>query len=185
MERYISLLRGINVSGKNVIKMASLRTSFERIGFHDVTTYVQSGNIIFSVKKSSIKKLEQIISQQIKNEFGLEIPTIVLTTKTLEEVIAGNPFVKDTKKNPAFFHITFLKTTPENVDMNEIEAKKMEGEEIMFVTHAFYLYCPLGYGNTKLNNNFLEKKLKIIATTRNWKTTNELLRIAGAAMEKK
>ena len=185
MERYISILRGINVSGKNLIKMAALRTSFENLGFGDVTTYVQSGNIIFSAKKTAIKNLEEEIYQQIKVDFGFEIPTIVLTLEILQKVIAGNPFVNDSKKDPAFFHVTFLSSTPDNVDIKEIEAKKQEGEEIIFENNVFYLYCPVGYGNTKLNNNFLEKKTKVNATTRNWKTTNELLKIARAPMEPK
>ncbi len=185
MERYISILRGINVSGKNLIKMTGLRTSFENLGFSDVTTYVQSGNIIFSGKKTSLKKLEQSIHQQIKKDFGFEIPTIVLTMEVLEKVISGNPFLKDPKKDPAFFHVTFLGSKPEKVDMKEIEAKKQEEEEIIFENNVLYLYCPLGYGNTKLNNNFLEKKLKVNATTRNWRTTNELLKLALVPIENK
>lgn len=176
--RYISILRGINVSSKNLIKMAALKMSFERMGFTDVITYVQSGNIIFSSKKIAIKLLEQKIREQTKKDFGFEIPTIVITKEYLEDIIAENPFTNHSEKDPSFFHVTFLASTPEAVDMKVIEAKKQEGEEIVFGKNVFYLYCPRGYGTTKLNNNFLEKKVQVTATTRNWKTTNKLWEIA-------
>lgn len=185
MERYISILRGINVSGKNLIKMTALKSSMENLGFLNVTTYVQSGNIIFSAKKTSVIDLEKIIQQQIKVDFGFEIPIIVLTIKNLEEIIANNPFLKDPKKDDSFFHVSFLSCNPTKIDMQEIEIKKLENEEIIFGSKVFYLYCPHGYGNTKLNNNFLEKKLKVNVTTRNWRTTNELLKIAKTPSDKK
>lgn len=185
MERYISILRGINVSGKNLIKMAGLRTSFENLGFPDAITYLQSGNIIFSGQKTPVRNLEQSIHQQINKDFGFKIPTIVLTTESLEKIISGNPFINDPKKDPAFFHVTFLNSTPEKVDIKEIEVKKQDGEEFFCTDRAIYLYCPKGYGNTRLNNNFFEKKLKVDATTRNWKTTNQLLKIALTPIENK
>ena len=178
MNRYISILRGINVSGKNLIKMAELRATFEKMDFQHVSTYVQSGNIIFSGKKIEEQNLEQIITQQLKNDFGLEIPNIVLAKDTLQKIIAGNPFAKHPDKDPAFMHVTFLASTPGNFNTGEIDARKLEGEEFYCTDKAIYLYCPKGYGSTKLNNNFLEKKLKVTATTRNWRTTNKLLEIA-------
>lgn len=178
MNRYIAILRGINVSGKHLIKMADLRSTFEKMGFQQVTTYIQSGNIIFSGKKINENKLEDAISRQLKKDFGFDTPVIVLTGKDLEKVIVENPFVKHPGKKPEFMHVTFLASAPKSFNMEEIEAKKMEKEEIVYRDKVIYLYCPNGYGNTKLNNTFLEKKLQVTATTRNWKTTNELLKIA-------
>lgn len=178
MNRYISILRGINVSGKNLIKMAQLRLTFENMGFQQVSTYVQSGNIIFSGKKIQKSDLERIISEQLKKDFGLEIPNIVLTKDELEKIIAGNPFEKDPEKDSSFMHVTFLASPPVNFNSGEFDAKKLEGEEFSCMEKAIYLYCPKGYGNTKLNNNFFEKKLQVTATTRNWRTTNELFKIA-------
>jgi uncharacterized protein (DUF1697 family) len=86
--------------------------------------------------------------------------------------------VKDSDKNHTFLHVTFLSSKPNIYYYKQIEDKKLGGEEIFFSDQAVYLYCPNGYGRTKLNNNFLEAKLKVGATTRNWKTTNELLKIA-------
>ncbi|MCK9403428.1 MAG: DUF1697 domain-containing protein [Chitinophagaceae bacterium] len=178
MTTYISIVRGINVSGQKLIKMDALRKSYENLGFHDVTTYVQSGNVIFAGNDIELNNLEQKISRQIEKDFGFEVPVIVLTIDKLKQVIDNNPFLKDPNKDQTFLHVTFLSSKPEHYDHKTIEDKKQNGEEIFFSDNAVYLYCPNGYGRTKLTNNFLEAKLKVGATTRNWKTTNELLKIA-------
>lgn len=196
--RYISILRGINVSGHKLIKMDVLRKSYENLGFHNVVTYLQSGNIIFSAKKTvtneatqeeavaknaapeeaSPKELARTISRQIEKDFGFDVPVIVLSANQLNEVIENNPFAEDSTKDKTFLHVTFLSSFPGDVNIHALEEKKQGDEEVSLVGNAVYLYCPHGYGRTKLTNNFLETKLKVIATTRNWKTVNELLRIA-------
>ena len=178
MTTYISLLRGINVSGQKLIKMEALRKSYEKLGFQNVTTYVQSGNVIFSGNKVKPDQLVLSISQQIEKDFGFIVPVIVLTVDKLKQIIDSNPFSKHVNKEPSYFHVTFLSSKPQKIESDKIEEKKLNGEEIAFSDNAVYLYCPNGYGKTKLNNSFLETKLKVKATTRNWKTTNELLRIA-------
>lgn len=178
MTTYISILRGINVSGKNIIKMDALRKMYKNLGFENVTTYVQSGNVVFVSKNIATDKLGHKISGQIKDEFGLDVPVIVLTIDQLKRIVENNPFLKEQSKDRIFFHVTFLSTIPDNYDVKTIEDKKQSGEEIFFADNAVYLYCPNGYGQTKLTNSFLEAKLKVGATTRNWKTTNELLKIA-------
>ncbi len=178
MKTYISILRGINVSGQKLIKMEALKKSYESLGFQNVTTYVQSGNVVFKTSETEPEKSEQLIYNQIEKDFGFEVPVIVLTAEKLKQVIDHNPFVIDPAKDPAFLHITFLSSKPESFDRSKIEEKKQDGEEISFTDEVIYLYCPNGYGRTKLNNNFLESKLKVTATTRNWKTANELLKIA-------
>lgn len=178
MVTYISILRGINVSGKNLIKMDALRAMYESLGFQNCVTYIQSGNVVFLSKKSTPEKLASTISNQIKQEFGFEVPVLVMTIDTLEVVIANNPFVKDKKKDNTFFHVTFLEVSSVVKDYDSILDKGREGEEIDITSMAVYLYCPLGYGSTKWTNTFFESKLKVRATTRNWKTTLELLKIA-------
>ncbi|MBS1745691.1 MAG: DUF1697 domain-containing protein [Bacteroidetes bacterium] len=178
MATYISILRGINVSGKNLIKMDALKKMYEGLHFKNVKTYIQSGNVIFSTQTGEVKKIADKIVKQIKNEFGFDVPVIVLTVDKLREIIQQNPFINDKQKDIACLHVTFLKVAPNEFDKKSIEEKKSEGEEIEFGSDAVYLYCPGGYGQTKLNNNFLENKLKVDATTRNWKTANVLLEMA-------
>ncbi|MCO5253815.1 MAG: DUF1697 domain-containing protein [Bacteroidetes bacterium] len=176
MTTYISILRGINVSGQKLIKMEALRKSYENLGFRCVTTYVQSGNDVFSGDKAKLDELAQTITRQIKKDFGFDVPVIVLTIDKLKQIIDNNPFLND--KDKTFLHVTFLSSKPQMIDLKTIEEKKLSGEAISFTDNAVYLYCPNGYGKSKLSNNFLETKLKVGATTRNWKTTNELLKIA-------
>lgn len=178
MTTYISILRGINVSGKNLIKMDALRKLYEGLGYQNVISYVQSGNVVFTSDDSNPHELELKISRQIDKDFGINVPIIVLTIERLKRIIEDNPFSKDSDKEPAFLHITFLFSQPESPNLKTIENKKQNEEEILILNDVVYLYCPNGYGRTKLTNNFLEAKMNINATTRNWKTTNELLRLA-------
>jgi uncharacterized protein (DUF1697 family) len=152
---------------------------YESLNFVDIQTYVQSGNVIFSSKESDIKKLETQIKAQIEREFGFEVPIIVLIIENLASIIKHNPFANDSQIDISFLHVTFLADQPKEIDQKGIEAKKQPGEEIEFAENAIYLYCPNGYGTTKLHNTFLESKLKVQATTRNWKTVNELLKLAS------
>jgi Uncharacterized protein conserved in bacteria len=176
MKTYISILMGINVSGKNTVKMDELRKLFEGLNFQKVTTYVQSGNIVFSASQIETGEIEKLIHSQIIKELGLDLPVIVFTKETLKQIIDKNPFAKDKEK--AFLHFTFLAKSIVDFNKDVVESKKANDEEICIVENVVYLYCPNGYGKTKLSNTFLESKLKVTATTRNWKTATELLKIA-------
>lgn len=178
MTTYISILRGINVGGHKLIKMDTLRNMYESLNFKDVKTYVQSGNVIFSYNKTDLKELEDIISKQIEKNLGHIVPVIVLTKEKLMRIIEQNPFSKDPEKDSSFLHVTFLANSYKEFNKDIFEEKKQVGEDFQFNEDAIYLYCPKGYGETKLNNNFIESKLKVKASTRNWKTTIELLNIA-------
>ena len=166
------------MSGQKIIKMDALRKMYENLGFKSVKTYVQSGNVIFKSKGSKIDGVVQTISSQIKKDFGFDVPVIVLTIDKLKKIIENSPFSKDLRKDASFLHVTFLSLKPKSFEREVIETKRSNKEEISFSDDAVYLYCPDGYGISKLSNNFLETKLKVGATTRNWKTTNELLKIA-------
>ncbi len=178
MAKYISILRGINVVGKKIIKMNDLKKSYEKLNFIDVVTYIQSGNVIFHYKTEKTEALENLIYSRIKTDFNLEVSVIVLTPEKLHEIIKSNPFKDDSSKDISFLHVTFLKGTPGNFNWQSITEKITGDEEVAFTNEAVFLYCPHGYGKSKLNNNFLEKILKVPATTRNWKTTIKLQELA-------
>ncbi|HOY39199.1 MAG: DUF1697 domain-containing protein [Bacteroidales bacterium] len=178
MTTYISLLRGINVNGKNRITMDALRKSYGNLGFGSVRTYVQSGNVVFTANDAQAEELAQKITQQIKKDFGVDVPVIVLTIDQLQHIVDSNPFLEHGDTNENSLYITFLSSYPHNIDIPTIEAKKLRNEEVFFAGNAVYLYCHDGYGNTKLTTGFFETKLNLHATTRNWKTTNTLLQMA-------
>ena len=178
MTTYISILRGINVSGQRIIKMEALRQLYQNLGFTDVVTYIQSGNVIFRDNKSTPEELEKIIANQIQQQFGFIVPVVVLTISQLREIVEKNPFLKELSKDISFMHVTFLSSTPKSINHQQISDKRLPNEAVEIIEKAVYLYCPNGYGNTKLTNNFLESALKVTATTRNWKSTKMLLELS-------
>ena len=178
METYISILRGINVSGHRIIKMDALKKLFEGLNCHQVQTYIQSGNIVFKHPKIKPQELEQAITTAILKVFKLDVPVLVIDYKTLKQIIENNPFQKDKTKNVAYLHLTFLSSKPGKEQLKKLEEIKFPPNEFYISDNVIYLYCPNGYSNCKLTNNFIENKLKVTATTRNWKTTLELIQIA-------
>lgn len=180
MKTYICILRGINVSGKNIIKMDALKHSFGKLGFQEVISYIQSGNIVFRFNDEDPDKLAGRIKTQVQNDFSCDVPVQVYSIDEFSQIIKANPFAEDSTKDDNYLHVTFLAKPPKELNEEAILSKKTGDEEIVISEAAVYLYCPNGYGRTKLNNNFLEKKLKVASTTRNWKTTLNLLEIAAS-----
>lgn len=178
METYISILRGINVSGQKRIKMEDLKRLYAGLGFINIQTYIQSGNVIFQSDKAETHDLELKISSRINQEYSFEVPVIVMETDVLKNIIINNPFTSYPGKDESFMHITFLSSEPEPDKISKLNEIKYPGEEFVLIGNAVYLYCPNGYGNTKLNNGFFENKLKVVATTRNIRTSGELLKMA-------
>ena len=178
METYISILRGINVSGKRIIKMDALSKMFEKLKFKNTKTYIQSGNVVFQSPKTECEVLENQLSKQILKQFNLEVPVIVKSQKELIFVSKNNPFVNTRNEDITKLHVTFLSETPEQTNIDKIKVGIFGNDEFIISGKAIYLFCPDGYGNTKLSNAFFETKLKVTATTRNWKTIGELVKIA-------
>ena len=173
MTTYISLLRGINVSGHKPIGMEELRYLYKSLGFSNVQSYIQSGNVIFSSEESSISTLVTIIQKAINDSFGFEVVVIIRTKEELNKIIENTPY---SKQDISKLHVTFLSDSPKSIPIeemkNDIDTFLISGTEI-------YLFCPSGYGRTKLSNNFFEKKLKVNATTRNWKTVMKLFEMGN------
>lgn len=178
MPVYISLLRGINVSGKKKIKMAALKAMFEDLGFEAVITYIQSGNIIFKTKKTKEALLEKKIKTAIEKTFGYNVPTLVLSRAELAKLEKENPYRKRDLA-PNLLHFTLLATPPSSEKIQSVQAMEFPGEEFTITDRIVFLCLPNGYGRTKLNNNFFESKLKVQATTRNLKSINKILELSN------
>lgn len=176
MSTYIALLRGINVSGQKIIKMADLKLLFEAQGFQNVQTYIQSGNVVFSSVEKNISKLESNISSSIKKKFDFNVAVMVITPAKIEYVLDKNPFVK-MKKDIERLYVTFLSESPLKENIIKLNAIDFSPEEYFLDGRYIFLYVPNGYGKAKLNNNLFENKLKVSGTTRNWKTMSKLLEI--------
>jgi uncharacterized protein (DUF1697 family) len=175
MTTYICILRGINVGGNRMIKMDALRQLMSELGCSNVKTYIQSGNVVFQSEATEESILTQKISEAVTAKFGFEVPVLIINATEWAEILAKNPFLQDKSKDEAFFHITFLAAVPTEENKEKIKAGKSQDDDFYILDKAVYLYCPIGYSNSKLTNSFLENKLKTTATTRNWKTCKELL----------
>lgn len=178
MMTYISILRGINLGGHKTIKMEALKKMLSQLGFAAIHTYIQSGNIVYQYKKTDTKKLDFLIKEQIETVFGFDVPVITITINEFKKIRNSNPFLKDKLKEESFLHVSFLADKPASENLNKIIAVNYLPDEFKIIDKAVYLFCPNGYGKTKLSNTFFENKLKVNATTRNWKTTNELISMA-------
>lgn len=177
MLTYIALLRGINVSGQKKIKMADLKLHLEELNFENITTYIQSGNIIFTTNSKNIIKLEKLISDKIKEKYGFDVDVIIKTLTEFEYTLNNNPFIKQ-KKDPTKIYLTFLHSLPTETNIDQLKLVDYSSEEYIMDGKNIFFYAANGYGTAKMNNNFFEKKLKVIATTRNWKTINKLFELS-------
>lgn len=178
MEKYIAILRGINVSGKNIIKMKDLKSELDNLGFNNVITYIQSGNIVFEHEKIATNQLTAEIKQTIAKKFKLDVPVMVFEAKQWGEILKNNTFLAEEDIDVTKLHVTFLSCPPSSIYSSQIKLDHYLPDQLIITNEAIYLYCPNGYGKTKLTNNFFESKLKITATTRNWKTANKLLELS-------
>lgn len=167
---FIAILRGVNVSGQKMVNMAELRKQLSNKGLEDVQTYIQSGNIVFTSQIED-NQLVDIVQNCLLNHFGFEVPTLVVPSEKLDFIIDENPLRNiDISK----LHVTFLKQLPNRQLVEALPPSPNSNEEYRIIEDVIYVYCPDGYGRTKINNMFFERKLKVTATTRNWKTCLKL-----------
>ena len=176
---YITLLRGINVSGHKTILMDDLKGLFEKMNFEEVKTYIQSGNIVFKTGETvTDAELVQRIQQSITGRYNFFVPTFIRSREEMVNILADNPFLKEKDINPDWLHVTFLSDSPRQSDREGISKYDFSPDRFYLVRNEAYLYCPQGYGNTKISNLFFENRLKVSATTRNWKTVIKLVDLA-------
>jgi uncharacterized protein (DUF1697 family) len=176
--RCIAFIRGINIGRKNRIKMTDLKEVFESMGFKNVKTYLQSGNVIFNHNYGDIAEIAKDIEKEISKNFEFSVNVIIRTENELKNVVSNNPFIKESNIEIDKLHVTFLQDLPDPKIVLNLDINKDENEKFEVIGREIYLYLPNGYARTKLTNNVFEKRLKTIATTRNWKTTNKLLEIS-------
>jgi len=180
MKTYIILLRGINVSGHKKIKMTDLKQMLENIGMQNVQTYIQSGNIVLNVPDENVQILEKKVSDVITRNYGFEVPVLGIELASFIEIVNQSPFSEynDSERKNAYF--VLLKNKPETQLIQSLEEENYPNESFKTTQNCIYLTCKNGYGNAKCNTNFFERKLKVQATTRNYKTMVKLLEMTTA-----
>ena len=176
MAKYVALLRGINVTGKNMIKMETLRATFESLGYEHVKSYINSGNLVFETAKTADGKLAETIQDVIRREFGFDISVMVRPMAEIKEIVEWDPFAGQFESHKDV-HVFFLndKLTSEQ------EALLLEqgNENEIFAISGRHVACLLKIHITDsaVGKGFIDKKLKIAATGRNWRTVNKILEI--------
>jgi uncharacterized protein (DUF1697 family) len=174
MTTYISLLRGINVSGQKKVKMAELKSLYESIGLQNVITYIQSGNVIFRSNKNS-EILKVLLEQAIEKHFSFQVPITIITKDDFLMINKQLPFSDiDLELDGTKVLITFLSISPKTELADKLITYVKPPEKLIIRDKVIFLHCPDGYGKSKLSNNFIESKLKVVATTRNLKTLVKL-----------
>ena len=155
--------------------MADLKTLYENSGFENVSTYIQSGNVIFTSNETSKSSIKSKLENAITQEYGFYVPVYICTHEEMKNIFENSPFLESQEEeNGTKVLVTFLSSTPTQTDIDKVMSYVKEPEKLVVSNNIVYLYCPNGYGKSKLSNNFFESKLKVVATTRNWKTVKKL-----------
>ena len=187
MASHVALLRGINVGGRNKVPMAELREVVASLGHTGVSTYIQSGNVLFSTGEADAGKLAAALEAAISERFGLWAAVVVLSRDELADVLAANPYPDE--PNPRLVHVVFLNAEPPQDLLDRIAAAesavaaKGSRDTVRAAGQALYLHTPDGYGTSELAQAVLkilsppakQKKQAVVATARNWATATKLL----------
>jgi uncharacterized protein (DUF1697 family) len=179
MKTYVSFLRGVNMTGHNSIKMADLCLFYKDLDFVDAETYIQSGNVIFSYQTDLPEHdLSLIIERAILKKFNYNVPVMIRTIEEMKKLIRVNPFLTEENFDPSKMAVMFLYEEPLNAQVQKVINIDYPPDKFKIVGSEIFIYCPNGFGKTRLYTNFFEKKMGVIGTARNWKTITTILNIA-------
>jgi uncharacterized protein (DUF1697 family) len=177
MTTHLALLRGINVSGHNMIKMDALKTALERIGFSNVSTYIQSGNVFVTTPEESPTKEGFLIKQEIYKTFGHDVLVVVISKADLEVCLINNPFIKEKDVDTKKLYVSFVSMELKNERIHDLKISKIKPDQVHIDQSRIYIKYDISPAKTRLDNNYIEKNLNVISTIRNWNTVNKLLEL--------
>ncbi len=174
------MLRGINVGGRRPLKMETLRLLCEELGFLGIETHLCSGNVVCRVAHATAEEAGKALEGRVADTCGFEADVLARTAAQMGEAVRANPLAALAGVEDRFLHATFLARRPDAA-LVEKDLPRARGERAVLLGRTVYLYCPGGYGITKLNNAFLERKLGVRSTTRNWRTVCALAHMGARA----
>lgn len=177
MIKYLALLRGINVSGHNMIKMDALKKMLENMGFKNVETYIQSGNIFFDSEEENAASVGFKIKQEISKVFGYDVPVIMVSKTDLELCFKNNPYLKEKECDIKKLYVAFISKELTAASINDLKISNFKPDEAAIDSNRIYIKYAIGAGKTNLDQKYIEKKLNVVATIRNWNTVTKLLEI--------
>lgn len=173
VSKYVALLRGINVGGKNKLPMAKLVALFEKLGCEDVRTYIQSGNVVFAASAALAKALPAKLSARILKDLGLKVPVQLRSAKELANALRKHPLTAGVEDSA--LHIMFLADRPTAAQLKKLDPDRSPGDRFKVIGREIYLCCPNGVARSKLTNAYFDAALGTVGTARNWRTANKLL----------
>ena len=176
MNTYVVLLRGLTPTGKNKVLMAPLRSALKQAGLKDVQTYIQSGNVVARSSLTS-KVLENLVHDVIRTKFGGDIIVLARTPEQFSEILALNPFKEIDEKR---LYFSLLKNEPDKKLLNKFLSIDFLPDQVRYVEITIYALYKTKHSDSKFDNNYFERKLKVRATTRNLNTMNKLAAMARA-----
>jgi uncharacterized protein (DUF1697 family) len=171
--RYVALLRGINVGGGNMIKMDELKAVFTQLGFENVVSYINSGNLAFDTRKTSEAKLVERIEDAIEKDFGRRVPVMVREQTDIERILKSNPFDGQYGSHKEM-HVLFLKDDMPDEKASALATAAKDGEQFEIAGREIYCYVTIGVADSLLSKGFFEKKPVVPVTARNWRTVEKL-----------
>jgi uncharacterized protein (DUF1697 family) len=174
---HLCLLRGINVSGHNMMKMEALKTTLEAAGFQNVQTYIQSGNVFVDAEEENAAAVGFKIKQEIFKTFGHEVPVVVIGKSDLEVCLKNNSFLKETDLDIKKLYVAFVSTSLRSDSINDLKISQFKPDEASIDDNRIYIKYAVGAGKTRFDQKYIEKKLNVTATIRNWNTVTQLLKL--------
>ncbi len=182
MSVVIAMLRGVNVGGRNLIKMETLRALCASLKCSDVVTHLQSGNVVFSTRTKDLEALRLRMQKEMAATFGFDVRTVFRTVDDLRRVVEINPFPGRVVAEASKVLVTFLYDDPGEAGRKAFRAMTIEPEEVRDEGRELYIYYPAGQGLSRLRMGPIEKALGTSGTSRNWNTVLKLLEI-GEGLE--
>lgn len=176
MKTHLALLRGINVSGHNMMKMEALKAMLENLGFQNVRTYLQSGNV-FVDSEEEASKVGFMIKQEIFKVFGHEVPVVMITKENLESCFSNNPFFKEKDIDMKKLYVAFVSMNLKKESINDLKISQFKPDEASIDENRIFIKYDIGAGKTRFDQKYIEKKLNVTATIRNWNTVTNLLKM--------
>jgi uncharacterized protein (DUF1697 family) len=176
-EKVVALLRGVNVGGRNKVPMAELRKLAEELGYGEVKTHLNSGNVVFDPAGEKPSRAGARIEAAIEERIGLSIAALVRTASELEAIVDANPLAEVVEVGSRSL-VTFLSEPAKQDTFDDVEPEAFEPDRFAVIGREIYVWAPNGVSETKLTWSFWEKRLGVTATARNWNTVTRLLELA-------
>jgi uncharacterized protein (DUF1697 family) len=173
MGRMVALLRAVNVGGRK-LPMAELRALCAELGWADVATYIQSGNVVFTATGAP-DAFEKQLEEAIAKQFGFDVPVIIRTAAQWAHYPPGNPFPKAARDEPNRLMLLLAKRPPEQGAEDVIQTRATAGEQVRRAGDALWIHFPDGAGTSKLSPALIDRAVGSPATSRNHRTVTTLM----------